>query len=383
MLNSSLFIIVVIIFSYGCRKDAPYVKKEMSEEEKRSIIVKNQIKRFQKFRIETINEFGVLRYDSLLLEEEIYNNDGIKVSHLRFGYNKNKVATKSVFEFNKNGTLKYKSDSTGNVTKIDHPIPQAQISFGGNKYKIYTSKYETFFNNNGREKRSTAKFDDYFFQGENQWVNDTIDIRKWYDPNGILESYTKTIKDSKGNILLEYDLLNKSKVITKNRFQYDTNERITLREFRTSSGGNLCVRTEYFYEGVNLIEQRFYECGGGTMDENWVMTGRSTSQYDYRNNEVEFISYDSDGTEKEKYRYQYRYDHTGNILKKNTFLNGKQIEIVCNTYDKKGNLIHSIKEDMEQNKNIVTNFSYHPSGFIAKEITKENGIEKVIVHQYY
>ncbi|MES2592221.1 MAG: hypothetical protein V4608_10075 [Bacteroidota bacterium] len=123
-------------------------------------------------------------------------------------------------------------------------------------------------------------------------------------------------------------------------------------------------RTSTYDQYGNLIEFSFNNLAT-------KYAGKQTYQFNARNQETEYKSFDETGTVKEM--KTHKYDEKGNMIEEaNLKTIGVFIWKVSNTYDSKGNKTESVKNVMADNSNTKTTYLYDSNNNLTEENLFDN-----------
>ena len=359
-----ILVFLSVLNIIGCVESGEYsMKKEiLSDEEKIEKRRVEQIKSKIQYRITLSNEFGKIKSDTTLIEEERYNDNGVLIFHFMNNYTENELFETRISKYHDTGLLKYKYDSMSYETLGGNYVTEV----GDKRITLRTKVTKTRFNEGGKLVGSTSLLNsEYLSRVKSEWINDTVQIYKSYDSFGDLISHEKSVYNRNGDILEttyfdngEIDVLRtyrydkKSNKIEyyqysdyrvwKEEYVYDSNNN-EVERISYSSTPNLVLdgqlNPEYVY---NSVEESLRN------EKELFITERYTFEFDELGNPTETSKYSLDGSYKFHEISEYIYDENNNILEEETISEYKGKEDITysyfHTYDPSGNKIETVSK---------------------------------------
>lgn len=273
--------------------------------------------------------------------------------------------------------------------KIEKGKRERWSFYGLDEYREFDEKgnlieLKAFRSNGNLTSKSTFKYDDKGNRIEENSYNSEGNLtKKWtykhdekgnkierkiYDSEGVLNFKVDFDYDENGNLLEENSYDSKDTYNGKITYQYDKKE-------------NVIERNNYDSEGALNFKDNFdYNENGQMVEENSYISedldSKTTYMYDNKGNNIERISYNSDGRLDSK--ITYKHDDKGNIIEYNFYnsdgsLNKKRTHQY--EYDKKGNWLREIIS-IDEKSTYILEREYEYFDAIKKEkATQSNQIQ--------
>lgn len=356
---------------------------ELSKEQKDSIRKENQIKELKVYKLTPKEEYGLESFDSVLLLEEHYFPSGqIKRIVDNWGGAGETIKT---YEYYETGVMKYEKNWQAGQTSY----ARAVTNYEGKQYFVDHSYYEIFYNEAGKEIRSTynsVTTDQKELKGgfdETEWIADTVNIERDYSSEGKLEKQHKNSFNDRGHKVLVFDML-KNRPKRKTIFKYDENGHIIFQEDQELDPLNHPTRMTFIYEGDKLVERRSFTCYGPSHDCDFEISGRGTYEYDEMGNEIRSINYGKDGETTYLGEYEYDYNDNGLVLERVYLKSGEVQKRYENEYDDHGRIVKTLRTSYgDEQKEHLTSYEYNSIGLMSKLTRKAEGESETIETYIY
>ena len=220
---------------------------------------------------------------------------------------------------------------------LNFAIPKTNVEALLKLKKVYASSIKSLYSFTGKKVKKNDLTElklkgkvKTFTQTDYDAVEKFGEIQK-----GEIDGKSIILFNDNGNKIEENQYKFDGSLKSKNTYKYEDSGNELIEHCNYNSVGSL--EEKYIYDKGNIIEHSEYNSDGSLKSKN-------TRKYDDNGNEIEWKTYQSDGSLIHKYTYKYKYNYKGNKIEEDEYSKADTLYYSKTTYkyDDKGNMI---KED--------------------------------------